>query len=508
MKLGWRMWLLIAVVLLSLVAIRPNFFGKGVIITSIEKNSTELEAGLKQGDVIISINGVGVKNIEDYALALDKAFAQEKIDNKTKFIISTSNKNVILYLDKDPEITVKNLPSTAIKTGLDLAGGARALVKPENPLSVSEMNDLVSITSNRLNVFGLQDIKVSQVSDLSGNRYMLVEIAGATPADIKDLVSKQGKFEAKIGNDTVFVGGNEDITGVCRNDATCAAIETCGTGQGGGYICRFRFAVYLSEKAAQRHADITKNLKVNSSLPGGYLEKNLDLFIDNELVDTLLISSDLKGRVTTQISIQGSGSGTTLEEARNDAFSSMNKLQTILITGSIPYKLEIVKLDTISPLLGPQFIKYVLIAGIASIFAVSLIVFGRYRNIKLSLAILATSFSEIIIILGLAAFIKWNLDLPSIAGILTVIGTGVDQQVVIMDESKLRREKTGIIERLKRALFIIIATYFTALASLLPLYWAGAGLLRGFAVTTIMGITIGVLITRPAFVEMIRKMER
>ncbi len=506
MKLGWKIWLLILVVVFAIIAIRPSFFKQGVVITSVEKNTTAFENGLKQGDIIIAVNGQPVKNVEDYSQAIGKAFEQEKVDNLTKIIFTTKASSIILYVTKEPEITVAQLPHTALKTGLDLAGGARALVKPEQPLSAQAMEDLVSITSNRLNVFGLKDVQVSQVTDLSGARYMLVEIAGATPADIKDLVSKQGKFEARIGNETVFVGGNEDITNVCRNDATCAGIETCDGGQG-SYICRFRFTVYLSPTAAQRHADITKKLKVNATVQGGYLEKNLDLIIDNETVDTLLISSDLKGRVTAQISIQGSGTGITLDDARKDAYASMNKLQTILITGSIPYKLEIVKLDTISPVLGGKFIQYIILAGLCSIIAVSLIVFGRYRNIKLSLAILATSFSEIIIILGLAAFIKWDLDLPSIAGILTVIGTGVDQQIVILDESKLHREKTGIIERLKRALFIVVATYFTALASLLPLYWAGAGLLRGFAVTTIMGITVGVLITRPAFVEMIRKME-
>ncbi len=507
MKLGWKIWLLIIVIVLSIVSIRPNFFGKGVLITSVEKNSTASQQGLKQGDLLLTVNGEEISTVDAYGAALEKAFTQEKVDNKTKVIFTTNQKSIILYLEKDPEITVSELPSTRIKTGLDLAGGARALVKTEKPLGAQEMTDLVAITSNRLNVFGLQDIKVSPVTDLSGERYLLVEIAGATPSDIKDLISKQGKFEAKIGNDTVFVGGDEDVTNVCRNDATCAGIESCDQAAE-GYFCRFRFAIYLSEKAAQRHANITKNLKVNTSAQGGYLEKSLDLFIDQELVDTLLISSDLKGRATTQISIQGSGSGSTLEDARNDAYASMGKLQTILITGSIPYKLEIVKLDTISPLLGSQFVFYIILAGLASILAVSLIVLIRYRNIKLSLAVLTTSFSEIIIILGLAAFIKWNLDLPSIAGILTVIGTGVDQQIVILDESKLRKEKIGIIERLKRALFIVVATYFTALASLLPLYWAGAGLLRGFAVTTMMGITVGVLITRPAFVEIIRKMEK
>ncbi len=52
-----------------------------------------------------------------------------------------------------------------------------------------------------------------------------------------------------------------------------------------------------------------------------------------------------------------------------------------------------------------------------------------------------------------------------------------------------------------------MTAYLTSVVSLLPLYWAGAGLLKGFAFTTIIGITAGVLITRPAFAEMVRKSE-
>jgi len=35
--------------------------------------------------------------------------------------------------------------------------------------------------------------------------------------------------------------------------------------------------------------------------------------------------------------------------------------------------------------------------------------------------------------------------------------------------------------------------------------WAGAGLLKGFAITTIIGASAGVFITRPAFSEIIKK---
>ena len=219
-----------------------------------------------------------------------------------------------------------------------------------------------------------------------------------------------------------------------------------------------------------------------------------------------MISRDLKGQVTTQIAVSGSGQGETQEDAYKAAEEQMHKLQTILITGSLPYKLEIVKLDTISPLLGQDFMKYIIFAGIAALIAASLVIFVRYRNIKQSLLVIFTSFSEIIIILGIAALIEWNLDLASIAGILATIGTGFDDQVVLLDESRNKVSLT-LKQRLKRAFAIIMGAYFTVLVSLLPLMWAGAGLLKGFAITTIIGISVGVFITRPAFSDMIKRMD-
>ena len=114
-------------------------------------------------------------------------------------------------------------------------------------------------------------------------------------------------------------------------------------------------------------------------------------------------------------------------------------------------------------------------------------------------------FSEAFITLGVAALISWNLDAPSIAGIIAGLGTGVNDQIVIIDES-VSNKGISLRERIKRALFIIFGAFFTIVAAMLPLFWAGAGMLRGFAITTIIGVTAGVLITRPAFAELIRKM--
>ncbi len=502
-----RVWILIIFIVFSLIAIfglPPSVMQKGVLITSVKTNSTAFEQGLRQGQIITAIDEMAIDNLEDFTEAIkDKYSSQEKV--KTTFM--TNDGEFIIYSNETPDITVALIPKTNIKTGLDLSGGARALIKAQDKeLSSIEVRDLIDVVSTRLNVYGIKDMNIIPVSDLSGNNYMLIEIAGATPGDLEQLIAQQGKFEAKIANETVFVGGNRDITSVCKNDASCAGIEACQPSSD-GYFCNFRFSVFLSEDAAERHAKITDSLSVNATPQGNYLSEKLDLYVDDVLLSSLQISEGLKGRVTTQIAISGSGAGQNQQEAFEAAEKEMHNLQTILITGSLPYKLEIVKLDTISPTLGKDFINSILLAGIAAILAVSIIVFIRYRKIKSSLALIGINLAEVLIVLGIASFIKWNLDLPSIAGILAAIGTGIDSEIVVLDEARLKTELLSMKQKIKRAFAIILGSYFTSLVALMPLLWAGAGLLKGFAITTIIGISVGVLITRPAFADMIKNIE-
>jgi len=491
--------LLFALLVLTAIFFINYSFQSGVTIKSVDKSITN---EIKAGEVLVSINGQEIKTKQDYAQLMEKTF----VDDSTKKleIVTTKNK-YILFLNQTPEITLEEISKTNIQTGLDLRGGARALVQPEVKIDDNQMNDLIQISRNRFNIYGLSDVQIKGVSDLSGNNFMLVEVAGATPSDLESLIGQQGKFEAKVGNKTVFEGGKKDISRVCKNDASCSGIESCSASQDGGYYCNFRFTIYLTEEAAKKHAEVTDTIEVDNT--GQYLSEKLYLYVDEKEVDSLLIGVDLKGQTATQIMIRGAGAGATKEEAFKAAQTSMNKLQTVLITGSLPYKLNIVKLDTISPSLGNDFSYILLLTGAIAMFIVALIVFIKYRKIKASFALLFTSFSELIIILGVASFIKWNLDLPSIAGILATIGTGVDSQIVILDEAEKKHENTTIKEKIKIAIFVVMTSFATNVASLIPLYWAGAGLFKGFAITTIIGVSAGVFIARPAFAEMIKRIE-
>ncbi|HLC31280.1 MAG TPA: hypothetical protein VJK51_01295 [Candidatus Nanoarchaeia archaeon] len=499
-RLSVRVWILIIALIFAALMISPRF-SNGVLIRSVELNSTAYTEGLRPGMIITKIQSIPISDSVAYGQALESLFP---VGEPIKLTIDTKSDGSFIFLtNSTPELSISSVPRSNIKTGLDLSGGARALVKPVNvTLSSSELSDLIEITNQRLNAFGISDITVKSVRDLEGATYMLVEVAGATPTDLRELVGQQGKFEAKVGNVTVFSGGEQDIRDVCRTDATCSGIESCfPTAE--GYACNFYFTIYLAEAAAEKQALVTGNLSLDES--AAYLSEKLYLYVDDKEVDSLNIAADLRGRKTTEISIQGSGAGATQEEALVEARKQMKKLQTILITGSLPYTLEIVKLDTLSPLLGKEFLKSILLLGALVFVIVSVILFIMYRNIKITLAVILTMFSEAFITLGIAALLKWNLDAPSIAGIIAGMGTGVNDQIVLIDEA-VHDTQSSVKERIKRALFIIVGAFFTIVAAMIPLFWAGAGLLRGFALTTIIGVSVGILITRPAFADILKKL--
>ncbi|MEM2369240.1 MAG: site-2 protease family protein [Candidatus Pacearchaeota archaeon] len=567
MKLTWRIWLLIIfLIVFTLVIINPLAFTKGLLIKEVAQNSSSAMAGIKENEILKEINGQKIENLQNYYEAIakinitpvkfiveaenktfiyesktldfvlendtvveayGKAFEaglrkgmkikkinnhsiesnsfeeiKQKLEPKIKITLRTNKQEYVFLTSQDLGLALAEIPKTRITTGLDLQGGSRALVVPQEKITQQEFDSLIETVGYRLNTYGIKDVNIRKAQDILGETYMVVEVAGATPSELRELVSKQGKFEAKIGNETVFRGGKKDITFVCRNDASCAFIKECFEVQD-GFACRFHFAVHLSAEAAKKQASITARLSENITEGRRYLNETLDLYLDDKLVDKLFIDADLKGKETTEVAITGSGIGKTREEAYKEAEESMKKLQTILITGSLPVKLEIVKLDSVSPVLGKDFMKSIFIASFAALFGVLLIIYLRYKRLALFVPVIIVLFSEIFLILGIAALIKWNLDLPSIAGIIAAIGTGVDDQIVMIDESRTARQYS-IKERIKRAFFIIFGAYATTFVAMLPLMWAGAGLLRGFAVTTLIGITIGVLITRPAFADILK----
>lgn len=557
-----RVVILIVFLLLSLVAISPRLSSDGVAIRTVTKDSAAAMAlpdgftnpdpgsSPRSREIIESINSKPITNVEDYYSFVDTLEPNRTIlitTNKQTYRLKTlpivnitvlnetetveivevvfnnetnMTENVTRF--EDQNITIEDIigtedlglkvypvPSNNIRRGLDLEGGTRVLLQPEEEVDPEDLDLIIANIKQRLNIYGVSDIIVRSVKDFTGETYILVEIAGVNQDEVRDLLAKQGKFEAYVGDAKVFRGGN-DVVYVCRS-AQCSGIDPrrgCGQSYSEDgtpqWVCSFRFSIALSPEAAQTMADATGPLDVvfEGGTSGGYLSQNISLYLDNELVDSLRIGSELQGVAQTDISISGSGTGPTEEAAVQNTLDNMKQLQTVLITGSLPVKLDIIQSDAISPALGEEFIKNALLVGLLALLSVIVVLVVRYKKLVIALPTAITMVSEVFILLGFAALIGWRLDLAAIAGIIIAVGTGVDDQIVIVDETLSQKKSARVLtwkDKLKKAFFIIFTAYFTTVVAMLPLWFSGAGLLKGFALTTIVGVSIGVLVTRPAF---------
>lgn len=520
---NWRVLLLIFVVLMALTSIftvNPNnWFSDGVNIESVELNSSAAIGGMASPtsgthplnqERIQEVNGQEILNVEGFYNSLESVQAGETVT------ISTNVNNYVLLVNSDDlseetidlGIEVDEIPSSNLKKGLDLEGGTRVLLQPTEEIDGEILDLTISNLYERLNVYGLSDIVISPAKDLAGDQYIIIEIAGATESEVRSLLEEQGKFEAKISNETVFNGGDKDITYVCRS-ADCSGIDPnygCNLVSEGAYSCRFFYSITLSGDAAQRQADLTEGLTIEYEGSNEYLSEDLVLYLDDVEVDRLRIGASLQGRATTEIQISGSGGGSTEAAALEDTLNQMNRLQTIMITGSLPVQLEIVKMDTVSATLGEEFLQNLLMVAVVAILAVFAVIAVRYRKLIVALPMSLIMLSEILMILGFAAAVSWNLDLAAFAGIIIAAGTGVDHLIIITDETLRGEKASSLKQRIKNAMFIVFGAYFTTTVGMLPLWFAGAGLLKGFAFTTIVGITLGVFIARPAYAAVIRIM--
>ena len=190
--------------------------------------------------------------------------------------------------------------------------------------------------------------------------------------------------------------------------------------------------------------------------------------------------------------------------------SEAQDLRVDLQAGALPARLN---LDAgtsqfILPSLAQKFKTFSLVTGLIAVLAVAVTVFIRYRDPKVAAPMVVTALSEVFILLGFAAAVGLALDLSHIAGFIAVIGTGVDDLVIIADEILQSDVKTGRVfqSRFRRALWVIGAAAATTIVAMSPLAVLSLGDLQGFAIVTIVGVLIGVLITRPAYGNVLRRL--
>jgi len=586
----WRVWLLIVMLLASIFAIGLKAFPygrEGVEVIYVSSGSPALDL-IQVGDIITSFNGEPVKSLEEW---------NQKSSGITGPVkLTANNKNIDLNVTNSLGINVIDIERTNIDFGIDMKGGTRIILKPQGNVTEDLLDQTIGVLETRANLFGLQEMQLFPIKTIDGDFFIQIEAAGVGSEVIEELLSRQGRFEGKIvkplevSNGTVvmklgekqfpiiiledgveiggeFFGKNEtfvlkglDFEYLNTTEGQALFMATVFRGedielvytdpqrsgvmpQGDAY--QFFFTLLLSADGANSFAEVTEGIPKYFDINSGdeYIESPLLLLIDDEIVSSLRVAGDLAGKIVQNPQVTG------VEPTQEGASEEKLRLQTILKSGALPVVLETQSVDIISPTLGSSFFDAALLAALVAAGVVFVIVFIRYRRIKISAPLVAIGISEVIIILGIAStndigiwivvllvnlaliglawfkkheidiyawagailipmigMASWTIDLPAIAGIIAAIGSGVDHQIIIADEA-LRGEKKayGVKEQIKRAFFIIMGAAATTIFAMLPLMFVGVGLVRGFAVTTIVGVLVGVLITRPAYAKIVER---
>ena len=371
------------------------------------------------------------------------------------------------------------ISTLGIQQGLDLKGGSIIQIHLAQPVDTNTMSKVTAVLDKRLNAFGVTDVQVRA----SGNQDVIVEIAGVKPEDVAKVVGTPGVFVATINNQTALNG--TDIVTVKPYTVT-------------GNTWQVPFTVTL-----QGATNFAK-------LANGKAGTPVNMYLDGNLVSSPEIGADLANGVpSTDVQVSGT------EQSAAAAQQQAKSIEVVLESGALPVSVSIVGIDSVSAELGSQFKTGALIAGILALLVIAVIVFIRYRTPILVIPIMFTSIAELILILGVASVTHWNIDLAAIAGIIAAIGTGVDDQIIITDEVlkkgiETKRTITALKFKINNAFFIIFASAATLIAAMLPLAYVGfsrgatgIGLLAGFAFTTVVGVLIGIFITRPVYAKFI-----
>ena len=499
--------LLLFFIFISIIFFNYDFsYEKGIVISNVFPNSLAYKSGietsentkLRDMERVLKINNLEPKTEKEFFDILENINSSSFDIITDKNIYSITNFEYSSNISKQTllGISFRDAPKSNLKLGIELEGGTKMILKPENSsLTDEDFNYLIDILNQRLNRGGLSSTKIKKITDIfSSERFILVESSSSNKNQILNLLGRQGNFVATLDEKVVFTNENIDQDKISQNN-----FEGCFQN-----VCTYSFSVLIDENGTNTFFDVAKNLQSIN----GRLEENIFFYLDGAEITNLSVASDFKYKKinTPQISVSGDYNE-DLTKAQNNAFEEADVLKLILKTGALPSEIEIVSSHTISSQLSSKFLENSLLIGLSSLLLVSFIIALRYRKPIIFVGIFVCLLSEVIIIFGVSSFLSWaiTLDLVAIGGIIAAIGTGVDDQIIITDEyfrknNKKRRSK----EKIRRAIIIIMMAYLTTLAAMLPLSFAGLEIIKGFSIMIILGVTIGVLITRPFYANFLR----
>src|SRR6202011_4392950 len=166
-------------------------------------------------------------------------------------------------------------------------------------------------------------------------------------------------------------------------------------------------------------------------------------------------------------------------------------LSLILRSGALPATLTYLEQRTIGPSLGADSIRSGVLASSIGLLSITIFMLIYYKLSGVN-AIIALIFN-LVILLGLMAYIGAVMTLPGIAGFVVSMVIGVDSNVLIFERIKEELEaqrgvRASINTGFSRVFWTLVDTHVEALISAAFLFLFGTGPICSFAVTLFFGL--------------------
>lgn len=355
------------------------------------------------------------------------------------------------------------------RLGLDLKGGIQLIYEadvskiPEGEIDQA-MTSLRSAIERRVNLFGVSEPIIQTSKGQDGKWRLFVALPGIKDFDqALKVIGKTAHLDFREEKNNTFVP-----TGLEGKHLKKAEVGT--NPQTGEIVVNLEF----NAEGAQLFSEITKR----------NVGKYVAIYLDDDPISIPKVNEEIReGKAV----ISG-----------NFDLSSARILATQLNAGALPVPITLASQTNVEASLGSKYLKMSLIGAGIGIFLVALFMIFYYRWAGILADITLFIYTIFVLaIFKLSSLTPWPivLTLSGIAGFVLSVAMSIDGNVLIFERMKeeLNEGQTlmgAMISGFKRAWTSIRDAYTSSLITCFVLYWAGTGLVRGFALTLALGLLI------------------
>ncbi|EPH5292320.1 protein translocase subunit SecF [Campylobacter jejuni] len=162
-------------------------------------------------------------------------------------------------------------------------------------------------------------------------------------------------------------------------------------------------------------------------------------------------------------------------------------------------KFEVRRADVVGPKVGDELRNKGLMAIAVSLIAILIYIALRFEW-RFALAAIISEIHDVVITLGAISLFKIDVNLDTLAAVLTVLGYSLNDTIIIFDriregiKTSKKTELAPIInESVSATLSRTVLTSGLTLATVVILYFFGGEMIQGFSLALIVGIIAGTL---------------